>query len=124
MKRFFLIDLTSIKKCDDTLLKKIEKFQFPEIVSGKKLTEHTNLGLLRYYLMNLLRDHAYINQQMTMIVRQLQPTENGLPVEVLGYSPLSDLALYEEFQSGLFEHIYTVLPDFDLKLYQKTNALL
>jgi miniconductance mechanosensitive channel len=124
MKRFFLIDFTSIKVCDDILLKKLEKYDFPEVVSGKKLTEQTNLGLLRYHLMNLLRNHPDLNQQMTILVRQLQPTENGLPIEVIGYSLLSELVLFENFQSGLFEHIYSVLADFDLKLYQKANAVL
>jgi miniconductance mechanosensitive channel len=74
--------------------------------------------------MNLLRYHPDMNQQMTILVRQLQPTENGLPIELLGYSLLSDLVLFENFQSGLFEHIYSVLSDFDLKLYQKANAVL
>jgi miniconductance mechanosensitive channel len=73
--------------------------------------------------MDHLRQHPDVNQQMMILVRQLQPTENGLPLEMIAYSLLSDLAMFENFQSGLFEHIISVLPDFDLKLYQKANTL-
>jgi miniconductance mechanosensitive channel len=124
MKRFLLIDLSSIKPMDKDLLKKLEKYQLPELAPGKGAKEQTNLGHFRYYLMELLRTHPDVNQQMTILVRQLQPTQDGLPLELIAYSPLSDLAMFENFQSGLFEHIISILPDFDLRLYQKDNTVL
>jgi miniconductance mechanosensitive channel len=124
MKRFLLIDLSSIKPVDKELLKKLEKYQLPELAPGKGAKEQTNLGHFRYYLMDLLRTHPDVNQQMTILVRQLQPTQDGLPLELIAYSPLSDLAMFENFQSGLFEHIISILPEFDLRLYQKDNTVL
>jgi miniconductance mechanosensitive channel len=124
MKRYLLIDLTSIKPMDKELLKKLEKYQLPELAPGKGAQEQTNLGHFRYYLMDLLRTHPDVNQQMTILVRQLQHTQDGLPLELIAYSPLSDLAMFENFQSGLLEHIISVLPEFDLLLYQKANTVL
>jgi len=124
MKRFLLIDITSIKLCDPVLLKKLEKYQLPGLVPGSGVRELTNLGHYRYYLTELLHKHPDVNQQMMILLRQLQPAENGLPLELVAYSLLSDLAMFENFQASLFEHIISVLPDFDLRLYQKANTLL
>jgi miniconductance mechanosensitive channel len=124
MKRFLLLDITSIKPCNSALLKKLEKYELPELVPGKGAQEQTNLGHFRYYLMDLLRLHPDVNQQMMILVRQLQPTENGLPLELIAYCLFSDLAVFENFQASLFEHLVSVLPDFDLRLYQRANSLL
>jgi miniconductance mechanosensitive channel len=124
MKRFLLLDINSIKSGDDSLQKKLGQYQIPELASGKDLKEITNLGYLRYYLMNLLRQHPDVNQQMTILVRQLQATQEGLPIEIVAYSLKTDLVIFENFQSALIEHIISVLPDFDLKLYQRENSLL
>jgi len=61
---------------------------------------------------------------MMILVRQLQPTQDGLPLELTAYSLLSDLIMFENFQASLFEHIISVIPDFDLRLYQRENSLL
>ena len=124
MKRFLQLDITSIKPCDQPLLKKLEKYQLPEVIAGKGVTEQTNLGYFRYYLMDLLRTHPDVNQQMTILVRQLQPTQDGLPLELVAYCIVSDLAMFENFQASLFEHIISVIPDFELRLYQRENSLL
>jgi miniconductance mechanosensitive channel len=123
IKRFILLDITSVKPCDEILLKKLEKYHLPSIIPGSTSLEQTNVGFLRHYLMDFLRNHPDVNQQMTIIVRQLQPSENGLPVEVMAYSEL-EFNLFENFQSLLLEHILSVLPDFDLIPYQKANTLL
>ncbi|MCX6248721.1 MAG: mechanosensitive ion channel [Bacteroidetes bacterium] len=120
IKRALLLDITSIKSLDNTLLKKLVKYQVPELIPGKSPLEQTNLGHFRYFLMDYLRQHPDVNQQMTILVRQLQPTESGLPLEIVAYCILDDLVLYESFQSGLFEYILSVLPDFDLRPYQKS----
>ncbi len=123
MKRFLLIDVTSIRTCDNALLKKLQKYEPPEFSPSKNVNKQTNLAYFRYYLMDFLRQHPDVNQQMMILVRQLQPTENGLPLELIAYSLLTDLTMFENFQSGLFEHLISILPDFDLKLYQRVNTL-
>jgi miniconductance mechanosensitive channel len=124
MKRCLLLDITSIKTCNQALLKKLEKYELPELIPGKSRQEQTNLGHFRYYLMDLLRQHPDVNQQMTILVRQLQPSENGIPLELIAYCPHPDLATFENFQAGLFEHLISVLPDFELRLYQRANTML
>lgn len=124
MKRYLLIDITSIKPCDDALLKRLDKYQLPAVNTTKNMESITNLGCFRYFLMDLLRNHPDVNQQMSAVVRQLQPTENGMPLELIAYSVLSDFSMFEDFQSGLFEHILSVLPEFDLRIYQRANTLL
>ena len=124
MKRFLLLDINSIKPGDDGLRKKLEKYQIPEMASAKDLKDITNLGYLRYYLMNVLSQHPHVNQQMSILVRQLQATPEGLPLEIQAYSLLSDYGMFENLQSALIEHIISVLPDFDLRLYQRENSLL
>ncbi len=122
MKRFLQLDMTSIKPFNQALLKKLEKYQLPVIIFGKTATEQTNLGHFRYYLINLLRTHPDVNQQMTILIRQLQPIQNGLPLELMAYCLLPDIEMFENFQSTIFEHIVSVLPDFELRLYQGENT--
>lgn len=124
MKRYLQLDITSIKPCDQALLNKLEKYELPKVISGRNATELTNLGLLRYYLMEHLRTHPDVNQQMMILVRQLQATQDGLPLELVAYCLLSDFSMFENFQSTLFEHIVSIIPDFDLRLYQRENSLL
>jgi miniconductance mechanosensitive channel len=123
MKRSILIDLTSVGFCDAVLLKKLKKYNLPEQVSGKDPGEQTNLGLFRLFMLDLLRKHPDVNQQMLLLVRQLQPVENGVPLEFIVYSMLSDLTMFENFQSGLIEYIVSMLPEFCLKLFQRPNVI-
>ena len=123
MKRYILIDITSVKPCDEGMLKKLKKYGIPEIIQGE-LAGQTNLSYLRYYLIEHLKIHPEVNPQMMILVRQLQPTENGIPLELVAYSVLSDLSMFENFQSTVFEHILSILPDFELRPYQRENSLL
>jgi miniconductance mechanosensitive channel len=118
LKRSVQLDINSIKPCTNDLLKKLEKYNLPEIISGMHATDQTNLGCFRYYLIDLLRLNPNVNQQMSILVRQLQPTQFGLLLEIIVYSLNPDYVMFEDFQSTLFEHIFSVLPDFELKAYQ------
>jgi miniconductance mechanosensitive channel len=59
---------------------------------------------------------------MMILVRQLQSTSEGLPLELFAYCILPDFEMFENFQSTLFEHIFSVLPDFELKPCQIENS--
>jgi len=124
MKRYLLIDLTTVKPCDQDMVNKLGKYNIPDIVPGQTGKVQTNLGYLRFYLTQHLKMHPEVNQQMTILVRQLQPTENGLPLELIAYCVLADLIMFEDFQANLFEHILSILPDFELRPYQRENTLL
>ncbi len=124
MKRSVLIDLTSIRAIDDAFMEKIRKFNIPGYASQGEPGTITNLTLFRGYLTNHLKNNPAVNQQNLIMVRLLQSTENGLPLEVMAFSPLPDLIDFENFQSVLFEHIFAVLPEFDLKIIQRHGMML
>ncbi|MCX6245461.1 MAG: mechanosensitive ion channel [Bacteroidetes bacterium] len=119
IKRSILLDLTSVRFCNKDLLNRLKKYNLPEQVPGKSPEEQTNLGLFRLFILDMLRKHPDVNQQMNFMVRQLQPVENGVPLEIYAYSTAADWAMFENFQSGLIEYIVSMLPEFDLKLFQR-----
>ncbi|WP_337244739.1 mechanosensitive ion channel family protein [Luteimonas sp. gir] len=78
----------------------------------------TNLGTFRAYVEHYLRHHAGINQELTLLVRQLQPTETGLPLEIYCFTADTRWAVYEGIQSDIFDHLLAILPEFDLRVFQ------
>ena len=87
----------------------------PEPVNG---LHQTNLGVFRAYLERYLRSLAGINQEMMLMVRQLQPTEKGLPVELYFFSKVTEWTVYEKVQADLFDHVLAVIPEFGLRVFQ------
>ena len=87
----------------------------PEPVNG---LHQTNLGVFRAYLERYLRSLAGINQEMMLMVRQLQPTEKGLPVELYFFSKVPEWAVYEKVQADVFDHVLAVIPEFGLRVFQ------
>lgn len=82
-------------------------------------TKHlTNFGVFRIYLTSWLKANPRINQNMTMMVRQLQPTATGIPLEVYCFSAVQEWVGYEGVQSDLFDHILAVAPYFYLRVFQ------
>lgn len=86
------------------------------IINGR---QQTNLGVFRAYINAYLKSNPNLNQNMTRIVRQLQPTEYGLPLQVYVFSKEKDWTRYEEIQSDIFDHLIAAAPLFDLKIYQR-----
>lgn len=78
----------------------------------------TNLGVFRAYVTAYLQQHPQLKHDMTTMVRQLQPTERGLPMEVYCFVDGTQWTHYENVQSDIFDHILSVLPIFDLQVYQ------
>lgn len=85
------------------------------LVNGRRLT---NLGTFRAYLGVMLREHPHIHQQMTLMVRQLEASSNGIPVEIYAFTNTTSWVVYEGIQSDIFDHIFAVLPEFDLRVHQ------
>ena len=78
----------------------------------------TNLGTFRAYLAAYLKAHPQIRQDMTLIVRQLEPTSEGLPIEVYAFTTTTNWNAYEDIQSDIFDHILSVLPEFGLRAHE------
>jgi len=79
----------------------------------------TNIGMFRAYAYNYLKHHPRIDQSMTLIVRQLSPGSEGLPLEVYCFTNTTAWEDYEDIQSDIFDHLLAIVPEFGLRLYQK-----
>ena len=119
LKRYFLLDIRSIKPADEALFEKIKSIITVENSPAGSKLPLTNLGLFRHYLMNYLKKVPEINTDMMILVSLLQSSVMGLPVEIIVYTRFPDYPAFESFQSELFEHIYSILHVFDLAAYQQ-----
>lgn len=82
----------------------------------------TNVGIFRAYVENYLRDHPAIRQDMLLMVRQLAPGSDGLPLEIYCFTSNTALAEYEATQSDIFDHLLAILPDFGLNVFQAPSG--
>lgn len=86
--------------------------------NGRRLT---NIGTFRAYCLNYLKTHPRVDQEKTLIVRQLQPTPQGLPLEIYCFANNTAWAVYEGIQSDIFDHLLAVAKVFDLEVYQQPS---
>lgn len=140
--RSFVIDVDTIQFCTPEMLERYKKFQLVKqyiIEKEKEIEEYnklnniddsnlvngrrqTNIGIFRAYLTEYLNNSPYINQDMTHMVRQLAPTEYGIPIQVYAFSSNKEWIKYENIQSDIFDHVFAVVTMFDLKIYQKPSS--
>ncbi len=78
----------------------------------------TNIGKIRIYIEHYLRNHPKIHKNLTFLVRQLQPGEKGIPIEIYVFSADQVWANYESIQADIFDHLMAVLPEFELRVFQ------
>lgn len=140
--RSFVIDIDTVKFCTPEMLERYKKYQLVTnyiIEKEKEVEEYnktnnidnsnlvngrrqTNIGIFRAYLTEYLANCPYINKDMTFMIRQLAPTEFGIPMQVYAFSSNKEWIKYENIQSDIFDHIFAVVPMFDLKIYQKPSS--
>lgn len=82
----------------------------------------TNLGVFRAYLVRYLQNEVPVNKDMTLMVRQLQPTETGLPMQLYFFTDTVVWVDYEGIQSDVFDHVLAVIPEFGLRVYQNPSG--
>ncbi|MEJ2139651.1 MAG: mechanosensitive ion channel [Gammaproteobacteria bacterium] len=139
IKRSFNIDLGSIRFLTEEEAERFAAFDLladyipakqQELADYNARIEHkgdsdvnlrrlTNIGTLRAYIVNYLRNHPKIHDEMTLIVRQLEPGTTGLPIEVYCFSNDTNWSHYEDIQSDIFDHICAIVPEFGLRLFQE-----
>ncbi|MCH7503762.1 MAG: mechanosensitive ion channel [Proteobacteria bacterium] len=90
-----------------------------EVTAEVNRRRMTNVGTFRAYAFNYLKNHPRIHDDMTLIVRQLAPGPEGLPLEVYCFTSTTEWAAYEDIQSDIFDHLLAIVPEFGLRLYQK-----
>ncbi|AWP30061.1 MscS Mechanosensitive ion channel [Paenibacillus vortex V453] len=142
IKRSFYIDTSSISFCTQDMIEEFQKIHYlsdyvttrlNEInaynmehqintdskVNGRQLT---NVGVFREYIHQYLRNHPKIHKDMTLIVRQLAPGDNGLPLEIYTFTNDINWAVYESIQADIFDHIFAVAPTFGLRAFQNPTG--
>jgi miniconductance mechanosensitive channel len=133
IKRSILIDAESIKFCDEALAEKLSGNAMLKnlgLVPGESqlvsdpLSElcETNLGLFRRWLAAWLREHPQVSENGISMVRELQSTGRGIPVEIYLFSNDQRFVQYESFQADLMDHLHAVLGTFDLRLFQEPGG--
>lgn len=143
IKRCLYIDQNSIHFIEPETLRKMQSFGVLKDFISKKSTElaewneklaaqglepvnarrMTNIGNFRAYIEQYLRNHPLIHQEMTLLVRQLNPTPNGLPIEIYCFTKTVKWAEYESIQSDIFDHLFAIIHQFELTIFQSPSGL-
>jgi len=142
IKRSLSIDMNSIRFCTAEMIERFKKIQYiteyiekksielesynkeyniddSTLVNGRRLT---NVGTFRAYIQAYLKNHPMIHKDMTFLVRQLKPTETGLPIEIYVFSTDQNWVNYEGIQADIFDHLLAVALEFDLRLFQSPSG--
>lgn len=142
VKRSINIDMTSVRFCTSEMLDKYRKIQLlkdyidqtEEVVRVYNEENHidndilvngrrqTNLGVFRAYLTAYLKSLPVVNTELNCMVRHLQPTDHGLPVELYFFSNVKDWIPYEAVQADVFDHVLAIIPEFDLRVFQSPSG--
>ena len=82
----------------------------------------TNIGTYRAYIEYYLKKNDQIHKSLTFLVRQLAPSENGLPIEIYVFTNVTNWIEYERIQSDIFDHLLAILVEFDLRIFQNPTG--
>ena len=122
IKRSINIDMNTVRFCTEEEMQSYRKQPWME---GFEATgnEEVNLYIFRHYLEYYLRHHPKVNQDLIMTVRQLQPTPQGMPVELYFFSADTSWLKYEHLQAEVFDHVLATLHTFGLKAFQSPSGM-
>ena len=122
VKRSIYIDMRSITFCTEHQMKEFKRKGW---LNGVEREDRftVNLHVFRNYLDRYLRQHPRVNQHMTIMIRQLQPTAQGLPLELYFFSDGTAWIPYEHLQAEIFEHVFAMLPTFGLRVFQSPMGI-
>jgi len=142
VKRSINIDMNSVRFCTPEMLDKYRKIRLLKdyveqteavieeynkkhhidnsvLVNGRR---QTNLGVFRAYLTAYLKSLPDVNKELTCMVRQLQPTDHGIPMELYFFCAIKDWVPYEGVQADVFDHVLAIIPEFDLQVFQSPSG--
>lgn len=146
IKRALRLDASSVRFLDDAEMERFSRFELLQDYMGAKSVAMeaansqaraalgdkaelvanqrrlTNIGTLRAYVEAYLRAHPRIHQEMTLMVRTLEPTPEGVPLELYCFTATTAWAAYENTQGDIFDHLLAILPEFGLRLYQSPSG--
>lgn len=118
VERSILIDLNTVRFLDPDELQRLRERGRLDGVDLRGASEMVNLHLLRLYLDAYLRRDPRVNTEMLYMVRQMEPTAHGLPLQLYFFTHTTDWRPFEQIQSDIFDHIYAIVNEFSLRLFQ------
>jgi miniconductance mechanosensitive channel len=140
--RKIVLDISSVKFCDDQMLAKFEKIHYLKdyieqkkqeladynqkhniddsvLVNGRRMT---NLGTFRAYVANYLKHHPYVHKDLIFLIRQLEAEKDGIPLQIYVFVNQTAWVKYEDIQSDIFDHLLAVVPEFGLRIFQNPSS--
>ena len=121
VKRSINIDMNTVRFLTPDELENYKKQPWMEGFEPSGNSE-VNLYIFRHYMDYYLKHHPEVHQDMTILVRQLQPTSEGMPIELYFFSADTAWLRYEHLQAEVFDHLLAVLHSFDLKVFQRSSS--
>ena len=142
IKRSIQVDLNSIRFVDGEMFERFSRYdrvkeylhtrqaEIDQDNESKKVNKQvlingrrmTNVGVFRHYATNYLKNHPMVDENEVFMVRQLQPTENGLPMEIYCFSKDIAWINYEGIQGDIMDHLLAAIPHFDLRVFQSPGG--
>lgn len=119
IKRSLLIDASSVRVCSEDELARLRKIGLAEVTDSAEPV--VNLYALREYAARYIKNHPGIHPDLMQMVRMLQSTPEGIPIEVYCFTRETDWVAYERVQGAVFDHLFAVLPQFGLRAYQRSS---
>ncbi len=142
IKRSIYIDAAKIKPCDEKMIERLSEIRLlrehiesklidignynafhgygsAAPVNGRRLT---NIGLFRAYMLAYISQHPGIKKDMALVVRQLCSNGTGVPLEIYAFTNTVNFAEYEMIQSDIFDHLYSIVGEFDLSVFQQPTG--
>ncbi|MDE5712072.1 MAG: mechanosensitive ion channel family protein, partial [Muribaculaceae bacterium] len=120
--RAVCIDINSVKFCTSSQLGTLKEKGWIADEDIEDASRTVNIGLLRRYLERYLATHPDVETKMTHMVRQLHPTPQGIPLELYFFTIVTEWVEYEHIQSEIFNHVYAVVQEFGLAIYQAPSG--
>lgn len=119
IKRSVYIDMNTVHFCTP---EERSYFLSKGWMKKEEEKEVVNLKVFRNYLQEYLKAHPHTHKELMIMVRQLQPTSEGLPLEVYCFSDTPNWTQYEELQGEIFDHLMAIIPEFGLRIYQRPSG--
>ncbi len=122
IKRSIFIDMTTVHFCSEREKEMFASRGWIDEAQAKPEAQVVNLYVFRNYLQNYLREHPRTHKELMIMVRQMQPTSEGLPLEIYCFSNTIVWLEYEQIQGEIFDHILAVIPEFGLRIFQRPSG--
>ena len=115
----YISDYLQVKQDEVNQYNEQKQLDLSSLANGRRLT---NIGTFRAYIQAYMEKHPDIHQEMTLLVRQLAPSNTGLPIEIYAFSREKNWTRYEGIQGDIFDHLIAVAAEFDLRIFQQPSG--